>query len=111
MLPQRVAVSAVGIPVIIGLTHLGGPVFAIAVGAALTIAALEFYAATDPTSQGEQRPLWEQRIPALIGAAGVALLVAAADNGFEWWRRALTPTVALPFPPLLLRGPPPTGPP
>src|SRR3972149_2127267 len=40
MLPQRVAVAAVGIPVIIGLTWLGGPGFAIAGGFGPTLAAL-----------------------------------------------------------------------
>src|SRR3989304_2811484 len=48
MLFQRVAVAAVGIPVIAGLTWLGGPVFAIAAGIVLTFAALGFYADTDP---------------------------------------------------------------
>ena len=32
MLPQRVAVSIVGIPVIVGLTLLGGPLFTIVAG-------------------------------------------------------------------------------
>src|SRR3989304_720326 len=112
MLPQRVAVAAVGIPVIIGLTLLGGPVFAIAAGFVLTFAALEFYVATDPELAGGAPPhrLRDQRLPAPSGSAGVALLVAAADNGFDWWARALTLSVVLPFLPLILRGPPAPGP-
>jgi len=110
MLPQRVAVSIVGIPVIIGLTLLGGPLFTIAAGLALTFAVLEFYPATDPSSAaGATRSLRDQRFPGLIGAAGVALLVAAADNGFDWWARALTLLIILPFIPSILRGDTATG--
>ena len=110
MLLQRVAVSIVGIPVIIGLTLLGGPPFTVAAGLVLVIAALEFYPATDPASAaGETRSLRHQRLPGLIGVAGVALLVAAADNGFDWWARALTLLVVLPFLPLILRGETTTG--
>lgn len=105
MLPQRVAVSIVGIPAIIGLTLLGGPPFTIAVGLVLAIAALEFFQATDPASTtGATRSLRHQRLPGLIGVAAIALLVAAADNGFDWWARALTVLVVLPFLPPILRG-------
>jgi phosphatidate cytidylyltransferase len=110
MLLQRVAVSIVGLPIIIGLTLLGGPLFTIAAGLVLVIAALEFYPATDPAAAaGETRSLRRQRLPGLIGVAGVALLVAAADNGFDWWTRALTLLVVLPFLPLILRGEATTG--
>src|SRR3990170_2281857 len=105
MLPQRVAVSVVGIPVIVGLILLGGPIYTIAVGFVLAVAALEFYAATDPaSSDGLRRRLSDQRLVGLIGAAGVALIVAAADNGFEWWTRALALLIVLPFVPIILRG-------
>ena len=105
MLPQRVAVSIVGIPVIVALTLLGSPLFTIVAGFLLTVAALEFYAATDPTSGGSQTPhLLRQRPLALLGAASVALLVAAADNGSDWWTRALALLVLLPFLPIILRG-------
>jgi phosphatidate cytidylyltransferase len=110
MLVQRVAVSIVGIPVIIALTLLGGAVFTVAAALVLTIAALEFYPATDPAPAARETPsLWDQRLPGLIGAAGVALLVAAADNGFNWWARALTLLVVLPFLPLIVRGETATG--
>jgi phosphatidate cytidylyltransferase len=105
MLPQRVAVSIAGIPVIIALILLGGPPFTIVVALVLAIAALEFYPATDPAiAPGESRGLSRQRLPGLIGTAGVVLLVAAADNGFEWWARALTLLVLLPFLPSILSG-------
>ncbi len=103
MLLQRVAVSIVGIPVIIGLTLLGGPLFTTVAAAVLVVAALEFYAATDP-APGGPRPLGGQRLLGFTGAAGVALLVAAADNGSDWWARALTLLVLLPLLPLVLRG-------
>ncbi len=109
MLLPRVAVSVVGIPVIIGLVLLGGPAFTIAAGLVLAVAALEFYAATDPASAAGPRALQNQRLLGLLGAAGVALLVAAADNGFDWWTRALALLVVLPFLPLVLRGDAQTG--
>ncbi len=110
MLPQRVAVSIVGIPVIVGLTLLGGPLFTIVAGFVLTVAALEFYAATDPASAGgETHRLLDQRLLGLIGAAGVILLLAAADNGLDWWTRALALLVILPFLPIILRGETETG--
>jgi hypothetical protein len=67
MLPQRVAVAAVGIPVIIGLTLLGGPVFAIVAGFVLTFAALEFYVTTDPelATAAPSHSLRDQRLPGL----------------------------------------------
>lgn len=110
MLPQRVAVSIVGIPVIIGLILLGGPPYTVVVGLVLAMAALEFYPATDPAvASGESRGLGRQRLPGLIGIAGVVLLVAAADNGFDWWARVLTLLVLLPFLPPILRGDTATG--
>jgi phosphatidate cytidylyltransferase len=111
MLAQRVAVSIVGIPVIIALTLIGGPAFTVAAGIVLTIAAFEFYVATDPSTaaDGPTRHLQDQRLLGLIGAAGVALLVAAADNGFDWWARALALLVVLPLLPPILRGQVDTG--
>ena len=110
MLAQRVAVAIVGTPVIVGLTLIGGPAFSVAAGLVLTIAALEFFSATDPARpEGGGRRLTDQRIAGLLGAASVALLVAAADNGWEWWTRALALAVVLPFLPPILRGEAATG--
>ena len=108
MLPQRVAAAVVGIPVIVGLVLLGGPAYTAAVAFVLAVAALEFFSATDPAASGP-RGLFEQRPLGLIGAASVVLLVAAADNGFEWWTRALALVVVLPFVPVILRGDTETG--
>jgi phosphatidate cytidylyltransferase len=107
MLAQRAAVAAVGVPVIVGLILIGGPLYAAVVGIFLVIAALEFYAATDPEAPGG--PVTRQRLPGLAAAAAVALRVLAADNGFEWWARALALAVALPFLPSILFGRPETG--
>ena len=111
MLPQRIAASIVGIPVIVGLTLIGGPPFTAAVALILVIAALEFYPITDPAAAagGRARSPRDQRLPGLIGVAGVALLAAAADNGFDWWARALTLLIILPFIPPILRGETATG--
>ena len=111
MLLQRVAVALVGIPVIVALTLLGGPLFAVVAGFVLTLAALEFYAVTDPAraADAQTRRIHNQRLTGLIGAGGVALLVAAADNGFDWWARALTLVIVLPFLPPILRGETETG--
>ncbi|MBI2914045.1 MAG: phosphatidate cytidylyltransferase [Chloroflexi bacterium] len=137
MLAQRVATAIVGVPVILGLILWGGVAYSVAVAVILTIAALEFFAATDPQSQepgtrnkeqdasplaerarpgrpgeGEPRSFFErtlyrllrQRPPALLGAAAVALLVAGAHNGADWWSGALVLAVALTFVALILRG-------
>ncbi|MEX0800615.1 MAG: phosphatidate cytidylyltransferase [Dehalococcoidia bacterium] len=95
------AAAAVGIPVIIAAILLGGPAYTIVVALVLTFAALEFFAATDPAA-GDHRGLLNQRPLAFIAAGGVALLVVAADNGFEWWMRALALLVVLPFVPIIL---------
>jgi phosphatidate cytidylyltransferase len=101
MLLQRVAAAIVGVPLIVATILLGGPVYAIVAGFVLTFAALELLAATDPATGDHRGPL-SQRPLAFIAAAGVALLVAAADNGFEWWTRALALLVVLPFLPIIL---------
>src|SRR3990172_1612868 len=98
MLAQRVAVAIVGTPVIVGLTLVGGPAFSVAAGVVLTVAALEFFSATDQARpEGAPRPPAGQRIAGLPGAAPGALLVAAPHNGREWWTRALALAVVLPF--------------
>jgi len=93
MLPQRVLSAAVGIPVIVVLVLIGGVPYAFAVAMVLALAALEFYAATDPetsaTSPTHPRlrraspSLFGQRLPAFAGCAGVALLVLAAYEGLD----------------------------
>ncbi|MCH8192954.1 MAG: phosphatidate cytidylyltransferase, partial [Planctomycetes bacterium] len=53
--------------------------------------------------------LFSAWLQGLIGAAGVALLVVAADNGLDWWTRTLALLVPLPFLPIILRGQTETG--
>jgi len=118
MLPVRVATAIVGVPIIIALIWWGGAGYSVAVGVILVIAALEFYAAVDPaprnTSLAEnplaaiaQRPLprlLNQRPLGLLGAALVALLVAGAHNGVDWWTGALALATVLPLIWLIARG-------
>ncbi len=104
MLTQRIATALIGVPAILVLIAWGGTlVFSIALGAVLVAAALEFFAATDPTPSGRSRIL-VPRPPALVGVAAVALLVAGAHNGTDWWSGALTLTIALIFGLLILQG-------
>ncbi len=114
MLAQRVATALIGVPVILGLIVWGGVVaYSIAVAIILAAAALEFFAATDPAPPppGKRSPLplgldrlLEQRLPALLGTAAIALLVAGAHNGGDWWTGALVLTLFLTFLILILQG-------
>ena len=116
MLAQRVITAAVGIPVVVGLILLGGIVYALVAATILTIAALEYYAATDPAHGPTPQPrargaatLLHARIPALLAAAAVFLLAIAAREGFDELTGALALGVAALFVPLILRGDPEAG--
>jgi phosphatidate cytidylyltransferase len=103
MLPLRVATAIVGVPVVIALIWWGDAGYSVAVGVILVAAALEFYAAAAPASTNPslaenplaaiaKRPLphlLNQRPLGLLGAALIALLVAGAHNGADWWTGAL----------------------
>ena len=114
MLAQRVATTLIGVPLILGLIAWGGVPYSLAVAAILVLASLELFAATDPerppapASHPSLRralsPLLQQRAPALLGAAAIALLVAAAHNGADWWTGSLVLALALTFLALILRG-------
>ncbi len=109
MLAQRVATAVVGVPVILGLIVWGGPAYSLAVAAVLVVAALEFFAAADPqgpppSTTIEALRLLVSRPLALLGAVGVALLVAGAHNGADWWNGALVLAIALVFLTLVVRG-------
>ncbi|MFQ6019208.1 MAG: phosphatidate cytidylyltransferase [Dehalococcoidia bacterium] len=110
MLPQRVASAVVGVPVIIGIILLGGIGYSVALAFVLAVAALEFFAfliSPDSEPTTSPRPLASplsalerllgQRPLGYIGAAFVALLVAAAHNGADWWTGALALAVAVTF--------------
>ncbi len=122
MLAKRLITAAFGIPIILGLILLGGAVYTVAAGLILGLGALEFFAATDPEDLGRNRaaaerprlqqaarPFYRQRLPAYAGAAGVALVVAGADRGFDEWTAALALTIAALFALVILRGDPQTG--
>jgi len=114
MLAQRVATALIGIPVILGLIAWGGVAYSLAVAAILVLAALEFFAATDhqraaPAARSSPTrlnfsPYLKWRPLAFLGAAAVALLVAAAHNGSDWWAGALVLALFLVFLALLLQG-------
>lgn len=117
MLLQRVITAAVGIPVIVALILIGDAPYTIAVAAILALAALEFFAATDPENTLPGHPrlrrttpgLHEQRAPAFFGAAAVVLLVVAADKGVNDWTGALAAAIALVFVILIVGGDPERG--
>lgn len=84
MLAQRLLSAAVGIPIIIGVILLGGPVYDVVVAVILGIAAIEFCSLFRPP-ESPPRPLWRVRpwellVPLAI-AAMVALAGEAADDG------------------------------
>lgn len=121
MLPQRVAAALVGVPIILAVIALGGALYSLATALILVLAALELLAATDPrpASTPEQRgpsllarallPLLRQRPIALVAAGGVALLVAGAHNGADWWAGAFALGLVLLFLPPVLAGQAETG--
>ncbi|MBI1885305.1 MAG: phosphatidate cytidylyltransferase [Chloroflexi bacterium] len=114
MLPQRVASTLVGVPIILGLIHIGGVGYAVAAAFILAAAALEFYAAVAPSppdpAVAEATPaaavahLLRQRPLGYIGAGAVALLVAGAQNGLDWWTGALVLAVVITFLWLIVEG-------
>lgn len=108
----RVASALIGVPVILAVIALGGFGFTIALGFVLVIATLEFYSLVAPAANpavAELAPaglkrLFQQQPLGIIGAAFVALLVAAAHNGVDWWTGALALLVAVAFLWLVFRG-------
>src|SRR5574341_254290 len=116
MLAQRVITAAVGIPIIIGLTLLGGLPYAIVAGAILAIAALEYAAATRPpgvpqpqTPNTSPAALLYQPLTVLLAAASAAALASAAREGFDEMTGVMAIGIALLFVPLVLRGEPDEG--
>lgn len=79
MLAQRLITAAIGIPLILAIVLLGGPLYTAAVAAILAIAAIELIIALD----GTERPLWQPSPFALVAAAACVGLAIAADNEFE----------------------------
>lgn len=111
MLLQRVLTAVLGIPVIVALILIGGALYTAAAAVILVLAALEFYAVTDPevrppVGAGVQRPappLYRQRPPALLGAAAVAGLTVTAHRGGDEWAGAFAAGIGIVFLYLVLR--------
>ena len=130
MLLLRVATAIVGVPAVIALIWWGDAGYSVAVGVILAVAALEFYAAVAPASSAirrggvrmadtnpslAERPLaalarrplprlLNQRPLGLLGTALIALLVAGAHHGADWWTGALALAAVLPSLWLVARG-------
>jgi phosphatidate cytidylyltransferase len=93
MLAQRLATAAVGIPIILAVTLIGGVLFTAVVALILALAALEFIHMLDP--EARVRPLWQPTTAALVAIAGVVALAAGADKGVDYWTAALVAGVGL----------------
>src|SRR5881296_1807325 len=117
MLLQRLITAVIGLPIVVALILIGDAPYTIAVAAILALAALEFFAATDPENalpghprlRNTTRALYEPRAPAALGAIAVIALVVAADRGFNEWTGALAASIALAFAFLISRDEPESG--
>jgi phosphatidate cytidylyltransferase len=111
VLAERVAVAALGIPLLVLVVYVGGVTYDIVLGALLTIAAVELFNAFRPprgTGQpSKATPLetaaptdrdwaslaqWLSPMAALTGLASAAL-VAGADSGYDWFVFAMAGAV------------------
>jgi phosphatidate cytidylyltransferase len=117
MLAQRVATAVVGIPLILAAILIGGAVYAIAVAVILVIAALEFYAATDPDdggqrtadSRSEAARMLMPRLAALVATTGIAVVALVATEGLDYVTGATVLSIAAVFLALILVAEPKTG--
>jgi phosphatidate cytidylyltransferase len=104
MLAQRLITAALGLPIIVAVTLIGGLLFTLVVAAALAVAALEYFAATDPefAEAAASHPnirrvppsLVDQRRIAWAGAAAVALMALAAASGLDYLAGTLAAALA-----------------
>jgi phosphatidate cytidylyltransferase len=107
MLAQRVITAVIGIPIILAVTLIGGPLFTAVVAVILAVAALEYFAATDPefaeatlahpNIRRVPPSLLDQRPVAWVGAAATALLAVAAASGLDYLTGALAAALAALF--------------
>lgn len=117
MLAQRVLTAIAGIPAILALILIGGVPYAIAVAFLVALAALEFFAITDPQTPAEPgvrlqtpaRPFYRPRPPAALGAAAVIFLALMAQGGLDGLTGGLAVAVAAVFLFHVLRGEPSEG--
>lgn len=104
MLAQRLATAAIGIPIILGVTLVGGPLFTTVAALILALAALEFIhmlsvgkgpESTVGKGPSPDRPLWQPTPAALVAIAAVVAIVIGADNGLDYWTGALVAGIGL----------------
>jgi phosphatidate cytidylyltransferase len=95
MLAQRLATAAIGIPIILAVTLIGGPLFTAVAALILALAALEFIHMLD--ADARSRPLWQPTPAALVAIAAVVAIAVGADNGLDYWTGALVAGVGLAF--------------
>ncbi|HXG41810.1 MAG TPA: CDP-archaeol synthase [Dehalococcoidia bacterium] len=88
--------AAVGVPVILGLVHLGGTPYSLGVALVLGAGTLELLGALYGAGRGPLR-LVGQPAPTYLALAQMGLMVAAAHHGAEWWTGALALSLGLSF--------------
>jgi phosphatidate cytidylyltransferase len=118
MFAQRVLTAAIGIPIILAVVLFGGEtLFTAVVAAVLAIAALEYFAATDPEPRTrvegqtphQRRGLLSQRPVVWAGAAATGVLAVSAASGLDYLSGALAASLAAIFLLLILLAGPQTG--
>jgi phosphatidate cytidylyltransferase len=117
MLGQRVATAAVGIPIILAVVFIGGILYVLVAAALLTVAALEFFAASDPEAHIEapgasapaRRSMFNPRLPAIVAVCGIALMALAASEGLDYLTGAFVLSIAAVFLALVLKSDAETG--
>jgi phosphatidate cytidylyltransferase len=121
MLAQRVATAVIGIPLLLATIFIGGALYTIAVAAILTIAALEFYAATDHSGHtsgveavghtvhtGAAR-IFAPRTAAIVATAGIGVTALLATEGLDYVTGGTALSIAAVFLALVLIADPDTG--
>lgn len=88
--------AAVGVPVILGLVHLGGTPYSLGVALVLGAGTVELLGALYGAGRGPLR-LLGQPAPTYLALALMGLTVAAAHHGADWWAGALALALALDF--------------
>lgn len=95
MLVQRLATAAAGIPIILAVVLIGGPLYTAVAAGILALAALEFVHMLDPTSRG--RALWRPSPAGGVAVTAVLAVVIGADNGLDYWTGAVVAGAGLAF--------------
>lgn len=91
MLAQRLATAAAGIPIILAVILIGGPLYTAVVAVILGLGSLEFV----HMLAGVERPPWRPSGAAIVAVAAVVAVVVGADNGVDYWTGAVVAGVGL----------------